>query len=96
MEIKEFLLEQILKRVKYLEEKEDEFREDYGREYEYPFSYYDLGCTEGEPHSMGNFNDCYDDGFNNGIEQGELDMLRAILKWIEINDGTMQNGTATG
>ena len=49
----------------------------------YESSHYDLSCEDGEPYNTGSFNDCYDDGHGRGFEDGELDTLKAVKKYIE-------------
>jgi len=46
-------------------------------------AHYDLSCEDGEPNNRGSFNDCYDDGHRRGFEDGELDTLEAVKKYIE-------------
>ena len=45
-------------------------------------SHYDLSIEDGEPYSLGNSTDCYDDGHTRGEQEGELKTLKSILEYI--------------
>jgi hypothetical protein len=43
-------------------------------------TFYDISLdAEGMPYSHGNSNDVYDDGYSNGVTQGEYDLASKIL-----------------
>lgn len=60
------------------DEKLEEYKEETGREPEYGFASLGLDA-DGIPYSMGNYDDVYEDGMQNGNREGEYDLAKRIL-----------------
>lgn len=75
--------------IKHLQEKIESIENDLKieceeREIDYnSSSHYDLSIEDGEPYSLGNSTDCYDDGYGRGEQDGELKTLKSILEYIK-------------
>lgn len=54
--------------------------EDFGVTYD---SFYEIGLDEyGMPHSHGNSDDVYSDGFSNGVDEGEENAFTEVMKFM--------------
>lgn len=42
--------------------------------------YYHLYCGEDGPFSCGNYDDCYNDGFESGVKDGQLEILKLLFE----------------
>jgi hypothetical protein len=80
--MKEQMLQYLNSRISDIEKSLAIECEERGIDY-YESTHYDLSCEDGEPYSSGNSTDCYSDGHERGCEDGELDTLKVVKKYVE-------------